>query len=33
VAEQFPNSLIAREGLSIQLSSPLNSSPPVSQSA
>ncbi|CAD5920540.1 MBL fold metallo-hydrolase [Planktothrix agardhii] len=30
VAEQFPNSLIAREGLSIQLSSPLNSSPPVS---
>ena len=33
VAEQFPNSLIAREGLSIQLSSPLNSSPPVSQLA
>lgn len=30
VAEQFPNSLIAREGLSIQLSSPSNSIPPVS---
>ncbi|SKB13243.1 Beta-lactamase-like protein [Planktothrix sp. PCC 11201] len=30
VAEQFPNSLIAREGLSIQLSSPSNSIPPLS---
>jgi phosphoribosyl 1,2-cyclic phosphodiesterase len=29
VAERFPNSLIAREGLSIQLSSPSISSPPV----
>ncbi|HBW56906.1 MAG TPA: MBL fold metallo-hydrolase [Oscillatoriales bacterium UBA8482] len=33
VAERFPNSLIAREGLSIQLSSPSISSPPVSQPA
>ncbi|CAD5979739.1 Ribonuclease Z [Planktothrix tepida] len=29
VAEQFPNSLIAREGLSIQLSSPLNAINPT----